>query len=355
MDFVLAEVEGGLSGFEEAGAGVGGDRDAVLDDEEVVAKLRGGGRRFRVRKISQEVVDTMGGGVAINAGYEDADVGLAFEVLEDFGPGEVVGFLDAEGDDQGLLRVSGGNFFPDGLRGVVLDFFAGDGIETFGDVAEPDFEEVGEFGHRADGGAGGFDRVCLLDGDRGTDVFDGIDFGFVEEVEELAGVGGEGFDVAALSLGVERVENERGFAGAAQAGDDDVFAEREIEVKALEVVLADAAQADGFGILDFRVWIFDCSGGSRRLDGGWRKGFCRAAGGRRDGDGGGLGGAFGHRADTDGQAAREFNCAVQKAAAWVEITDRTLSGGRELCDCAAGEGERSTPTLNAQLRAGGPA
>ena len=84
------------------------------------------------------------------------------------------------------------------------------------------FEEVGELGHRADGGARGLDGIRLLDGDRRADVFDRVDLGLVEEVEELARVGGEGFDVTALSLGVQRVEDERGFAGAAQAGDDDV-------------------------------------------------------------------------------------------------------------------------------------
>ena len=34
MDFVVAEMEGGLGGFEEAGAGVGRDREAILGDEE---------------------------------------------------------------------------------------------------------------------------------------------------------------------------------------------------------------------------------------------------------------------------------------------------------------------------------
>jgi hypothetical protein len=63
----------------------------------------------------------------------------------------------------------------------------------------------------------------------------------------LAGVGAEGFDVAALALGVEGVEDEGGFAGAAQAGDGDVAAEGDVEVEALEVVLADAAQADALG------------------------------------------------------------------------------------------------------------
>ena len=41
-----------------------------------------------------------------------------------------------------------------------------------------------------------------------------VDVGFFHLTEELAGVGGEGLDVAALALGVDGVERERGFAGA---------------------------------------------------------------------------------------------------------------------------------------------
>src|SRR5207244_6051853 len=76
---------------------------------------------------------------------------------------------------------------------------------------------------------------------------DRVDLGFVEEVEELAGVGAESFDVTALALGVERIEDERGFAGATQPRDDDVAAERQIEVETFKVVLAHPAQADAFG------------------------------------------------------------------------------------------------------------
>ena len=38
VDFAGAEVEGGLDGFGEAGALVGGEGEAVLGDEEVVGR-----------------------------------------------------------------------------------------------------------------------------------------------------------------------------------------------------------------------------------------------------------------------------------------------------------------------------
>jgi len=49
----------------------------------------------------------------------------------------------------------------------------------------------------------------LLDGDGGPDVLNGVDPGLGEEIEELAGVGAEGLDVASLALGMQRVEDER--------------------------------------------------------------------------------------------------------------------------------------------------
>ena len=119
------------------------------------------------------------------------------------------------------------------------------GIVADGEAGEEELEVIVDLGERADGRAGGADVVFLLDGDGGRDAVDGIDVRFVHAVEELPDVGREGLDVAALALGVERVEGERGFAGAGGAGDDGEFAERDIEIEALEIVLAAAAEADG--------------------------------------------------------------------------------------------------------------
>jgi hypothetical protein len=47
-----------------------------------------------------------------------------------------------------------------------------------------------------------------------------VDVGLFDALEELAGVGGERFDVAALALGVDGVEGERGLARAGDAADD---------------------------------------------------------------------------------------------------------------------------------------
>ena len=76
--------------------------------------------------------------------------------------------------------------------------------------------------------------VFLLDGDgREGCPRCGSTSRLVHAVEELADVGGEGFDVAALALGVEGVEGEGGFPGAGGAGDDGEFSDGDLEVEVL--------------------------------------------------------------------------------------------------------------------------
>ena len=63
-----------------------------------------------------------------------------------------------------------------------------------------------------------------------------VDVGFFDALEELAGVGGEAFDVAALTFGVDGVEGQRGFARAADTADDSEGVVGNVDVDALEVV-----------------------------------------------------------------------------------------------------------------------
>ena len=61
---------------------------------------------------------------------------------------------------------------------------------------------------RADSRARVARRRLLVDGDGGRQAFDEVDVGFVHLSEELTRVGGQGFHVAALSLGENRIEGE---------------------------------------------------------------------------------------------------------------------------------------------------
>ena len=89
-------------------------------------------------------------------------------------------------------------------------------------------------------GAGG----ALFDGDGRGKPLDVADFRLAHAVEELAGVGGEAFDVAALSLGVERVERERGLAGAGKPGDDGETVTRDRDVDVFQVMFGSAVNDD---------------------------------------------------------------------------------------------------------------
>ena len=112
------------------------------------------------------------------------------------------------------------------------------------DPGEEDAEEIEDLGDRGHGRARVLGGALLLDGDGRRDALDEVGVGLVHPLEELAGVGGEGFDVAALAFGVERVEGQGGFARAADPGDDDELVEGDVEVDVFQVVDLDAAEDD---------------------------------------------------------------------------------------------------------------
>jgi hypothetical protein len=104
---------------------------------------------------------------------------------------------------------------------------------------------VVDLGHRADGGARIVARRLLLDGDRGRQSLDQVDVGLLHELQELARIRRQRLDVAALALGVQRVEGERALARAGETGDDDEALTRQLDAQVLQVVRARAANADG--------------------------------------------------------------------------------------------------------------
>jgi hypothetical protein len=87
-------------------------------------------------------------------------------------------------------------------------------------------------------------RRLLLDRDGGRQAVDLVDIRLLHHLEELAGIGRQRLDVAALALGIDRVEGERGLARAGQAGQHDEAVARQVDVDVLEIVLAGAANGD---------------------------------------------------------------------------------------------------------------
>ena len=101
-------------------------------------------------------------------------------------------FEDAVDDVVGGLRLDGG------ATAVAMNM---------ADAGEEEAEVVADLGDGADSGAGIATDGPLVDGGGGSQAFDVVDVRALHLAEELAGVGGERFDVAALALledGVKR-------------------------------------------------------------------------------------------------------------------------------------------------------
>ncbi len=92
--------------------------------------------------------------------------------------------------------------------------------------------------HRADGRAGVARGRLLVDRDRRAQALDRVDVGLVHLAEELPRVGRQRLDVAALPLGVDRVEREARLARAGQAGDHDERVARQRQRHVFQVVLS---------------------------------------------------------------------------------------------------------------------
>ena len=100
-------------------------------------------------------------------------------------------------------------------------------------------------GGGANSGAGVFARGLLVDGHRGRQPVDAVEVGLAHLPEEHARVAGEALHVAALALGVHRVEGERRLAAARQPRDHHELVTGYREVDVLEIVLAGALDDDG--------------------------------------------------------------------------------------------------------------
>ena len=107
---------------------------------------------------------------------------------------------------------------------------------------------------------GGF----LLDGNGRRQAVDLIDVRLLHHFQELPCVSGKAFDIAALALGIDRIEGERGLARSGQAGEDHKLVARNVEIDVFEIVLARAADGDDVTIAHVAINVLarpSCFGG----------------------------------------------------------------------------------------------
>ena len=129
----------------------------------------------------------------------------------------------------------------DGLRG---DRLTGGGAVGRADARPEEPHVIVDLGHGGDRRARIARGRLLFDRDCGRQALDMIDVGLLHQFEKLARIGGERFDVAALPLGIDGIEGERGFARSGQAVDDYQLVARNLHIDRFEIVLARAADGD---------------------------------------------------------------------------------------------------------------
>ena len=210
-----------------------------------------------------EPVDDHLDGVLLVAGQVDL-VGELVHLAVDAGPGvalggqvgeqRLVGAL-AAAHDRGQHLEAGAlgqleDAVDDLLRGLAGDLRAALRAVGHADAGVEQPEVVVDLGDRADGGARVARRRLLVDRDGRRQPLDEVDVGLVHLPEELAGVGRQRLDVAALALGVDRVEGQRRLARARQPGEDDELVAGQLDADVLQVVLAGAPDDQRIGHRD---------------------------------------------------------------------------------------------------------
>ncbi len=136
------------------------------------------------------------------------------------------------------------NFCGDFVGRVFFHFGAALDTESLAAAREEEAEVIVNFGSGGNGGARVACGIFLPNGHGRSDAGDFVDVGLFHALEKLARVGGEGFDVAALALGVDGVEGQGRFAGAADAADDGNGVMRNFDGDVLQVMDAGAADAE---------------------------------------------------------------------------------------------------------------
>ena len=109
---------------------------------------------------------------------------------------------------------------------------------------EQQAQVVVDLGDGADGRARVVRGRLLLDRDGRRQALDDVDVGLVHQLQELARVRRQALDVAALALGIQRVERQARLARSRQPRDHDQPISRDVEIDVLEVVGARAAHPD---------------------------------------------------------------------------------------------------------------
>ena len=132
------------------------------------------------------------------------------------------------------------------LIGHLVDGLLADLAAAFGAVrhAHARIEQtqiVVDFSYGPHGGTGISRRGLLVDGNGGGQTLNGVDIRLFHLPQKHARIGGQALHIAALSLGVNGVKSQAGFAGPAQAREHHQLVARDFQCDVFQIMFARAA------------------------------------------------------------------------------------------------------------------
>ena len=234
-DHALAEAQRGLDRIGQAGRvgrrlarALGSAHDEAVDDhlDRVALVLVEGDRVGQVHLL------------AVDANPHEA---LLAGRLEDPVPFGLAVLHEGAQDEEAGFRWKAEDLVDDLLDRLALDLASAGRAVRMADAGEEEPQVIVDLGDGPDRRARVAAGTLLIDGDRRREPVDLVDVRLLHLAQELAGVRREALDVAALPLGVDRVEGEAALPRAGQPGDHDEPVARQRHRHVLEVVLARAA------------------------------------------------------------------------------------------------------------------
>ena len=173
----------------------------VGDAQPVDQQLQRVGEQLVTRQHLRYAIDSIVG--------EDPHVALLAEDLQLLPGRAAVGRSDGREEGKACARRVAERGLDDIAHLVLLHLHARDGRVGPSDPGEEQAQVLVDLGRGPDSRSWVAGVDLLLDGDRGRDALDVVAFRLAHPPEELPGIGRQALDIAALPLGVERVEGQR--------------------------------------------------------------------------------------------------------------------------------------------------
>ena len=194
-------------------------------------------------------------------GHAHAHEAFGLELLEAVGVCALLHFHERREQDDARTFGHGHDVRDDLVRGAGFDGRAAVRAIDLAQPCEEHAQEVVDLRHRAHGGTRVMRRGLLFKRDSGGQALDLVHERLVHLGEEHTRVGGKRFHVAALALGVNDVESQRGLARARRPADHHELVARDIDADVLEIMLAGAFDAYAGARFVLREHGFSFGGG----------------------------------------------------------------------------------------------